>query len=55
MLGKSKRTYDGLIAKMENEVVDRFPAISKHINAIHIDNSKMSPMSADIKSAGRRF
>lgn len=52
MLGKSKRTYDGLIAKMENEVVDRFPAISKHINAIRIDNSKMSPMSADIKSAG---
>lgn len=52
MLGKSKRTYDGLIAKMENMVVDRFPAISKHINAIHIDNSKMSPMSADIKSAG---
>ena len=52
MLGKSKRTYEGLIAKMENEVVDRFPAISKHINAIHIDNSKMSPMSADIKSAG---
>lgn len=52
MLGKSKRTYDGLIAKMENEIVDRFPAISKHINAIHIDNSKMSPMSADIKSAG---
>lgn len=52
MLGKSKRTYDGLIAKMENEVVGRFPAISKHINAIHIDNSKMSPMSADIKSAG---
>lgn len=52
MLGKSKRTYDGLIAKMENEVVDRFPAISKHINAIHIDNSKMSPMSADIKGAG---
>ena len=52
MLGKSKRTYDGLIAKMENEVVDRFPAISRHINAIHIDNSKMSPMSADIKSAG---
>lgn len=52
MLGKSKRTYDGLIAKMENEVVGRFPAISKHINAIHIDNSKMSPMSADIKNAG---
>lgn len=52
MLGKSKRTYDGLIARMENEIVDRFPAISKHINAIHIDNSKMSPMSADIKSAG---
>ena len=52
MLGKSKRTYDGLIAKMENEVVDRFPAISKHINAIHIDNSRVSPMSADIKSAG---
>lgn len=52
MLGKYKRTYDGLIAKMENEVVDRFPAISKHINAIHIDNSRMSPMSADIKSAG---
>lgn len=52
MLGKSKRTYDGLIAKMENEVVNRFPAISKHINAIHIDNSRMSPMSADIKSAG---
>lgn len=52
MLGKSKRTYDGLLAKMENEVVDRFPATSKHINAIHIDNSKMSPISADIKSAG---
>lgn len=52
MLGKSKRTYDGLIAKMENMVVDRFPTISKHINAIHIDNSRMSPMSADIKSAG---
>lgn len=52
MLGKYKKTYAGLIAKMENEVVDRFPAISKHINAIHIDNSRMSPMSADIKSAG---
>ena len=52
MLGKSKRTYDDLIAKMENEVVDRFPVISEHINAINIDNSRMSPMSADIKSAG---
>ena len=52
MLGKSKRTYDGLIAKLENEVVDRFPAISKHINAIHIDNSRMSPMSSFLR---RRF
>ena len=53
MLGTNKtRSYDGLKAKMENEILNRFPTIANHIEAINIDNSRLAPMSADIKGAG---
>lgn len=53
MLGvKSTKDFSGLKSALENDIVQRFPTIAKHINAINIDNSHLSPMSADIKSAG---
>lgn len=53
MLGnKVTRTFDNLQKMMEQDIVERFPSISKHIDSIHIDNSKLSPLSADIKGAG---
>ena len=53
MLGQTKvRNFTKLKTAMENDIVGRFPNIAKHINAINIDNARMSPLSADIKSAG---
>lgn len=53
MLGqKSTRSYAKLKAAMENDILNRFPTIAKHINAINIDNARMNPLSADIRSAG---
>ena len=53
MLGQTKvQNFTKLKIAMENDIVGRFPNIAKHINAINIDNARMSPLSADIKSAG---
>ena len=53
MLGqKNTRSFDKLKLAMENDITSRFPNIAKHINAINIDNSKLAPLSADVKSAG---
>ena len=53
MLGQTKvQNFTKLKTAMENDIVGRFPNIAKHINAINIDNARMSPLSADIKSAG---
>ena len=53
MLGqKTVKSYPKLKAAMENDILDRFPSIAKHINAINIDNATLSPLSGDIKSAG---
>lgn len=53
MLGQTKvQNFTKLKKAMENDIVGRFPNIAKHINAINIDNARMSPLSADIKSAG---
>lgn len=53
MLGQ-KRTNDftKLKATMENDIMNRFPTIAQHINAINIDKSSAKPMSADIRGAG---
>lgn len=53
MLGKVQRkTYDGLIKAMENDITGRFPAISKHIDSIRVERSSDAPLSADIRGAG---
>ena len=53
MLGTAKKNdFSKLKTAMENDIMNRFPTIAKHINAINIDNARMSPLSADIKSAG---
>ena len=49
MLGKTQIQYTKLQTAMENDIMNRFPAISKHINAIHIDKGHLS---ADVRSAG---
>ena len=49
MLGKKAVSYTKLKTAMENDIVNRFPAISQHIHAIHIDKDHMS---ADIQGAG---
>ena len=49
MLGKQEIKYTKLQTAMENDIMNRFPAISKHINAIHIDKGHLS---ADVRSAG---
>ena len=49
MLGKQEIKYTKLQRAMENDIMNRFPAISKHINAIHIDKGHLS---ADVRSAG---
>lgn len=49
MLGKKAVSYTKLKTAMENDIVNRFPAISQHIHAINIDKNHMS---ADIQGAG---
>ena len=49
MLGKRTVSYKKLKTSMENDILQRFPAISQHINAINIDKNHLS---ADIRSAG---
>jgi hypothetical protein len=49
MLGKKAVSYTKLKTAMENDIVNRFPAISQHIHAINIDKDHMS---ADIQGAG---
>ena len=49
MLGQTKAEYKKLKTAMENDIMNRFPAISKHINAINIDKMHLS---GDIRSAG---
>lgn len=50
MLGQANtKSYTKLKTAMENDILNRFPAISKHIHAINIDNNHIS---GDIRSAG---
>lgn len=50
MLGKTKAvSYTKLKTAMENDILQRFPAISEHISAINIDKNRLS---ADIRGAG---
>ena len=53
MLGNnSVKSYTKLKTAMENDILNRFPTIAKHISAINIDKASLRPMSADIKGAG---
>lgn len=49
MLGKRTVNYTKLKTAMENDIMNRFPAISQHIQAINIDKNHLS---ADIQGAG---
>ena len=49
MLGKKTVSYNRLKTAMENDILNRFPAISKHIHAINIDKNHLS---ADIRASG---
>lgn len=50
MLGQTKKaSYTKLKTAMENDILNRFPAISRHIHEIHIDSDHIS---GDIRSAG---
>ena len=49
MLGKRTVSYTKLKTAMENDIMNRFPAISQHIHAINIDKNHLS---ADIQGAG---
>ena len=50
MLGQTKKaSYTKLKTAMENDILNRLPAISKHIHEIHIDSDHIS---GDIRSAG---
>ena len=49
MLGKRTVSYTKLKTAMENDIMNRFPAISQHISAINIDKNHISE---DIRSAG---
>lgn len=53
MLGRNKvKSYDKLKTAMENDILNRFPTIANHIQAINIDRATSHPMSADIRGAG---
>lgn len=53
MLGRNKvKSYDKLKTAMENDILNRFPTIANHIQAINIDRAASHPMSADIRGAG---
>ena len=48
MLGNNtQKSYTKLKTAMENDILNRFPAISKHISAINIDKGHLS---ADIRT-----
>ena len=50
MLGQAKTvSYTKLKTAMENDILNRFPTIAKHINAINIDKNHFS---GDLRSAG---
>lgn len=49
MLGRKTVSYTKLKTAMENDILNRFPAISKHLHDIHIDKEHIS---ADIRGAG---
>lgn len=49
MLGRRTASYTRLKTAMENDIMNRFPAISQHISAINIDKNHLS---ADIQGAG---
>jgi len=50
MLGQTKKvSYKKLKTAMENDILQRFPSISQHIQAINIDKDHLS---GDIRSAG---
>lgn len=49
MLGKRTPSYTKLKTAMENDILNRFPAISSHIQAINIDKNHFS---ADLQGAG---
>ena len=49
MLGRRTVSYTKLKTAMENDIMNRFPAISQHISAINIDKNHLS---ADIQGAG---
>lgn len=50
MLGQTnQKSYTKLKTAMENDIVNRFPTIAKHISAINIDKNRMS---GDIRGAG---
>jgi hypothetical protein len=42
MLGKKTVSYKKLQTAMENDLLNRFPAITKHIDAIHIEKGHLS-------------
>lgn len=50
MIGAKKtKSFTKTIEALENEINDRFPEISNHIQAIHLDNNHIS---GDVRSAG---
>lgn len=49
MLGKKTVSYKKLQTAMENDILQRFPAISQHIDAIHIEKGHLS---ADTRANG---
>ena len=49
MLGQKQVSYTKLKTAMENDIMNRFPAISKHISAINIDKGAFS---GDLRGAG---
>ena len=50
MLGQANTvSYKKLKTAMENDILNRFPTIAKHINAINIDKNHFS---GDLRSAG---
>lgn len=48
-MNNKAREYTKLKAMMENDIQGRFPAFSRHISAINIDNK---PMAASVRGAG---
>lgn len=53
MIGKNKgKSYDKLIATMENDINTRFPTISNHIHAVRVEKGSEHPIGADVRSAG---